>query len=288
MFYLFSCKELFHLGNIIAQSQSGTGKTATFSLAILSRIDPTVQSLQAFILAPTFELAIQIGEVIEKMAKFLLYIRVGYAIRNASTVKAMNPVRGQILTESIIIGTPGTVEDWCYRKRVIDLTRLRICCIDEADAMLATENFHKICIDLMRKVDQSSCEMMLFSATYSDGVMDFARTIIPNPIVLRLKREKQTLDNIRQFYIRCYDQEQKYQAIEQIYAHLIIGQAIIFCRTRSTARALAVRMANQQHSVRELTAALNIDQRASIINQFRERMFNVLISTNVTACGKLN
>ena len=163
-----------------------------------------------------------------------------------------------------------------------------MCCIDEADVMLATENFHKICIDLMRKVDQSSCEMMLFSATYSDGVMDFARTIIPNPIVLRLKREKQTLDNIGQFYIRCYDQEQKYQAIEQIYAHLIIGQAIIFCRTRSTARALAVRMANQQHSVRELTGALNIDQRASIINQFRERMFNVLISTNVTARGKLN
>ena len=111
MFYLFSCKELFHLGNIIAQSQSGTGKTAAFSLAILSRIDPTVQSLQALILAPTFELAIQIGEVIEKMAKFLPYIRVGYAIRNALTVKAMNPVRGQILTEPIIIGTPGTVED---------------------------------------------------------------------------------------------------------------------------------------------------------------------------------
>ncbi|CAF3840549.1 unnamed protein product [Rotaria sp. Silwood1] len=267
--------------NIIAQSQSGTGKTAAFSLAILSRIDPSIPSVQALILAPTFELAIQIGSVIEKMAQFLPYIKIAYAVRNAATTY----VRRQLLSEPIVIGTPGTVEDWCRRQRVIDLSKLRVCCVDEADVMIATEGFQKTCVDIVRSLDPSVCQMMLFSATYSDEVMTFAREIVKDPVVLRLKREKQTLHNIRQFFIRCYDSEQKYHAIEQIYAHLILGQAMIFCRTKATARELAVRMANQQHSVRELTGALDIEQRASVIRQFRDRVFNVLISTNVTARG---
>ncbi|CAF1360075.1 unnamed protein product [Rotaria sordida] len=267
--------------NIIAQSQSGTGKTAAFSLAILSRIDPSIPSVQALILAPTYELAIQIGSVIEQMAQYLSYIKIAYAVRNTTT----QFVRGQLLIEPIVIGTPGTVEDWCRRRRVIDLSQLRVCCVDEADVMIATEGFQKTCVDLVRSAKPSVCQMMLFSATYSDEVMVFAREIVQDPTVLRLKREKQTLNNIRQFFIRCYDLEQKYHAIEQIYAHLILGQAMIFCRTKVTARDLAVRMASQQHSVRELTAALDIDQRASVIRQFRDRVFNVLISTNVTARG---
>ena len=113
------------------------------------------------------------------------------------------------------------------------------------------------------------------------------REIVQNPVVLRLKREKQALQNIRQFFIRCYDPEQKYHAIEQIYASLTVGQAMIFCRTKATARDLNIRMANQGHSVRELTGALDIEQRATIINTFREGVFRVLISTNVTARGKL-
>jgi len=77
----------------------------------------------------------------------------------------------------------------------------------------------------------------------------------------------------------------KYYAIEQIYASLTVGQAMIFCRTKATARDLAIRLANQGHSVRELTAALDIEQRAAVIKQFREGLFRVLISTNVTSRG---
>ncbi|CAF5158035.1 unnamed protein product, partial [Rotaria sp. Silwood1] len=148
--------------------------------------------------------------------------------------------------------------------------------------MITTEGFQKTCVDLVRSLNPSICQMMLFSATYSDEVMAFASEIVKDPVVLRLKREKQTLNNIRQFFIRCYDPEQKYHAIEQIYAYLPLGQAMIFCRTKATARELAVRMASQQHSVRELTGALDIEQRASVIRQFRDRVFNVLISTKVT------
>ncbi len=247
-----------------------------------------MQSPQALILAPTFELAIQIGSVIENMARFLPYIQVAYAVRDPTISKRNNRVRGQLLPEPIVIGTPGTVEDWCHRLRVIDLSKLHICCVDEADVMIATQGFQETCVQLVNGLNIPNCRMMLFSATYSDEVMLFARTIIQDPVVLRLKREKQALSNIRQFFIRCYDPQYKYYAIEQIYAQLTVGQAMIFCRTKATARELAVRMAEQQHSVRELTSALDIEQRAAIINQFREGMFRVLISTNLSARGKLN
>lgn len=220
------------------------------------------------------------------MAQFLPYIQIAYAVRDRTLSKRDNRVRGQLLPEPIVIGTPGTVEDWCRKLRVIDLSQLRICCVDEADVMIATENFRQMCLNVVRDVDRSACQMMLFSATYSDEVMGFAREIVPNPVVLRLKREKQTLVNIEQFFIRCYDQQHKYNAIEQIYAGLTVGQAMIFCRTKATARDLHIKMANEKHSVRELTAALDIEQRASVIKQFRERRFRVLISTNVTARGK--
>ncbi|CAF3303617.1 unnamed protein product [Rotaria socialis] len=270
--------------NLIAQSQSGTGKTAAFSLAILSRIDPSMSIPQALILSPTFELALQIGSVIERMAQYLPYISIAYAVRSSPTLSSTNLVRGQLLPQPIVIGTPGTVEDWCRRRRIIDLSKLRMCCVDEADVMIATEGFQQTCVGLVKGLNPA-CQMMLFSATYSDEVMTFAREIVTQPIVLRLKREKQALNNIRQLFIRCDNPEQKFYAIEQIYSHLVLGQAMFFCRTKATARALAIRMSNEQHSVRELTAALDIEQRASVIRQFRERVFNVLISTNVTARG---
>jgi superfamily II DNA/RNA helicase len=227
-------------------------------------------------------LALQIGSVIERMAQFLPYIQIAYAVRGAQVN------RGQLLTQPIVVGTPGTVEDWCYIRRVINLSTLKICCVDEADVLIATGGFKQTCATLVSKLDPNTCQMMLFSATYSDEVMIFAREIIQNPVVLRLKREKQALKNIRQFYIQCYDPEVKYQAVEQIWASLNIGQAMVFCRTRATARDLAIRMANQNHSVRELTAALDIEQRADIIKNFREGVFRVLISTNVMARGKLS
>lgn len=271
--------------NIIAQSQSGTGKTVAFSVAMISSIDPSIQAPQALILAPTFELALQIGSVIEKMAKYLPYIQIAYAVRDPNVSKRHTRARNQLIPEPVVIGTPGTIDEWSRKLRIINLQQLRMFVVDEADVMIATQGFRSNCVDLVKGLNKSNCQMLLFSATYSDEVMDFAREIVSNPVVLRLKREKQTLNNIRQFYIDCADSEEKYRVIEKIYATLDIGQAMVFCRTKRTAHELAVRMANQQHSVRELTGDLEIEVRAHIIEQFRVGGFRVLISTNVTSRG---
>jgi superfamily II DNA/RNA helicase len=152
--------------------------------------------------------------------------------------------------------------------------------------MIGIGDIQPICVYILSRLNRSNCQMMLFSATYSDEIMVLAHEIVPNPFVLTLKREKQTLVNIRQFFIRCYDKEHKYNAIEQIYASLTVGQAIIFCRTTYTALDLVIRMEMQKHSVREIMSILDIEQREAVIKQFREGVFRVLISTNIAARGK--
>jgi ATP-dependent RNA helicase DDX19/DBP5 len=152
--------------------------------------------------------------------------------------------------------------------------------------MIGVGDVQPICAYILSRLNRSNCQMMLFSATYSDEMIAYAREIVPNPFVLRLRREKQTLANIRQFFIRCYEKEQKYNAIEQVYASLTVGQAMIFCRTKATAFDLVVRMERQKHSVREIMSILDIEQRKAVIKDFREGVFRVLISADSAARGK--
>ncbi|CAF3695144.1 unnamed protein product [Adineta steineri] len=270
--------------NMIAQSQNGTGKTAAFSLATLSRMDPNLDYVQALILSPTFELALQIGKVIENMAKFLPHIKIAYAVRDPTISKRNEYTKGKELNVPIVIGTPGTVEDWCRKMKIIDLKKLRMFVVDEADVMISLPGFSQICINL-KTVMGKDCQTMLFSATYSDEVMDFAKRIIENPVIFRLKREEQSLSNIRQFYIKCNNDEEKYEAVKTIYSSITIGQAMIFCRYKHTAHALALRMINDKHCVELLSSELSVEQRAAVINRFRDGKFRVLVVTNVCARG---
>lgn len=86
------------------------------------------------------------------------------------------------------------------------------------------------------------CQMLLFSATYDRQVMDFAQLIVKNPIIIKLKREQESLDNIKQYYVRCRNQDEKYQAIQNIYGVITIGQAIIFCHVSITSIRLCIGM----------------------------------------------
>jgi superfamily II DNA/RNA helicase len=144
-------------------------------LATLSRIDRKLNHVQALVLAPTFELALQIGHVMETMARFMPYIRIGYAVRDRIVSKRHELVKGRELTVPIVIGTPGTVEDWCQKLHVIDLKKLRLFVVDEADVMISLPGFSQICIDLIKKTVNQDCQTMLFSATYSDEVSCHSR-----------------------------------------------------------------------------------------------------------------
>ncbi|KFM03309.1 ATP-dependent RNA helicase DDX25, partial [Aptenodytes forsteri] len=270
--------------NLIAQSQSGTGKTAAFVLAMLSRVNAAEKYPQCLCLAPTYELALQIGRVIETIGRFCADIKVTYAVRGNRVLQ------GTALEEQIVIGTPGTMLDWCFKRRVVDVKKINMFVLDEADIMIDTQGLSYQSIRIQRALPKG-CQMLLFSATFKETVRAFAVQIISNPIVIKLREEELTLSNIRQYFFVCRSREEKYRALCNIYGSVTIGQAMIFCQVAiltaelTVAAGRVVEMSQDGHQVAILTAELTVAQRAGVIQRFRDGKEKVLIATNVCARG---
>lgn len=262
--------------NMIAQSQSGTGKTAAFVLTMLSRVDQSRKHPQALALAPTLELALQIGEVCTQMAKFSSELGVTYAVRGR---QPQAPVK-----EQIVIGTPGTVIDWITRKRAFDPKKIQVFVLDEADVMISLQGHQDQSIRIQKMLN-SKAQMMLFSATYDQQVMQFAERVIKDAVVIKLKRQEESLDNIRQIYIQCQNEQEKYESLSTIYGVISVAQAMIFCQTRKSAMWLAKKMAEDGHAVAVLTGELAVEQRMAILDRFRSGKEKILVTTNVCARG---
>ncbi|KFO81840.1 ATP-dependent RNA helicase DDX25, partial [Cuculus canorus] len=264
--------------NLIAQSQSGTGKTAAFVLAMLSRVNAAEKYLQCLCLAPTYELALQIGQVVETIGKFCANIKVAYAVRGNQVPQ------GTALEEQIVIGTPGTMLDWCFKRGLVDMKKIKVFVLDEADIMIDMQGLSYQSIRIQRALPKD-CQMLLFSATFKEAVRAFAMRIVSSPIVIKLREDELTLSNIRQYFFICESQEEKYRALCNIYGSITIGQAVIFCPTRRSATWLSVEMSEDGHQVAILTAELSVPQRANVIQRFRDGKEKVLIVTNVCARG---
>ncbi|GAB6019785.1 DEAD-box helicase Dbp80 [Chamberlinius hualienensis] len=265
--------------NMIAQSQSGTGKTAAFVLAMLSRVDSSKNYTQAICLSPTYELAVQTATFMKQMAKFCPDITIRLAVRGEEVA------RGEIVSDHIILGTPGKVMDWANKFRCFDITKIRVFVLDEADVMIAMQGHRDQSIRIHKGLSKNNCQMMFFSATYDPEVMDFAETIVKNAVIIRLKREEESLDNIKQYYVDCKTENDKYNALANIYGSISIGQAIIFCHTRKTASWLSSKMVKDGHAVALISGELEIEQRIAVLNRFRDGKEKVLITTNVLARG---
>lgn len=264
--------------NMIAQSQSGTGKTAAFVLAMISRVDTKLDYPQVLCLSPTYELAVQTGEVAAEMSRFCPDIKLIYAIRGEEVDVHTK------LTQHVIIGTPGKILDWGLKYRVFDMKKIRVFVLDEADVMIATQGHHDQCIRIHKQLSPK-CQMLFFSATYDQEVMQFAMHIVPDPIIIRVEQKKLSLDNIKQYSILCKSDDEKYSAIQNIYGNLSIGQAIIFCHTRKTASWLAGKMSSDGHSVAVLSGELTVSQRLAVLDRYRAGLEKVLITTNVLSRG---
>lgn len=256
------------LQNMIGQSQRGTGKTAAFILASLSRVDTNLKYPHILVLSPTYELALQVGNVAKQMAKFYPNIEFCFAVRGEELS------RGTKISAQSIIGTPGKVFDWAMKFRFFDLKKIKVFVLDEADVMISTQGYQSLRI---HKQLPKTCQMMLFSATYSEDVMNFAEQIVPDRIVIKLKREEGSLDTITQYYIGCRNRDEKFEALTNSYSSISIGQAIIFCDTKKNASYLVGKMSRDGHAVALLSGDLTVEQRIAVLNRFREGKEKVCI-----------
>lgn len=267
--------------NMIAQSQSGTGKTAAFSLTVLSRIDTAKQFPQALILSPTYELALQTASVVKEMGKCITcegrdLIQIG--------TKGNRLERGTKITNPIVIGTPGTVMDWVIKFKFFDPKEIKILVFDEADVMIATQGHKDQSVKIRQRLNKD-VQTLLFSATYEEKVLKFAKAMVKDPNIITLKKEEESLENIKQFYVRATNSDEKIESLYNVYGVLGGGQAIIFCKTRRDASHVATVMNARGYSVALLTGELEVTKRASTIERFRTGLERVLVCTNVIARG---
>lgn len=261
--------------NMIAQSQSGTGKTAAFTLGLLSRIDISENYTQAICVAPSRELARQIMDTVEGIGKYTK-VTTAFAIRESIEKDAK-------VNAQVIVGTPGTILGLIKRKQM-DVSKVKVFVLDEADNMVDAEGLGedsaKIRISL-----PSDAQVLLFSATFNPLVRDFAVKMAPNANRIVLKADELSVDGIKQFYIDCTNEEEKSETLLAIYGLLTIGQSMIFCRTRATADKLGKLLTDEGHVVSVLHGKLESDVRDKVIDDFRDGKVKVIITTNVIARG---
>lgn len=261
--------------NMIGQSQSGTGKTAAFSLTMLSRVDPSINGVQAICLAPARELARQTLDVVETMGKY-----------TGITTQLIVPnvvERNTKINANILVGTPGTVLDFIRRKQ-IDVSKLAVFVLDEADNMLDQQGLGDQCVRVKKFLPKTT-QLVIFSATFPDQVRKYAEKFVPNANQLTLKQEELNVDAIKQLYMDCNDEDHKFEVLNELYGLLTIGSSIIFVAKKQTANVLYKKLKDEGHQVSILHSDLETSDRDKLIDDFRFGRSKVLITTNVLSRG---
>uniref|UniRef100_A0A2K5CT07 RNA helicase n=1 Tax=Aotus nancymaae TaxID=37293 RepID=A0A2K5CT07_AOTNA len=215
-------------------------------------------------LSPTYELALQTEKAIEQRGTFYPSAE---ELKLACAVRGNKLERVQKISEQIVIGTPGTVLDWCSKLKFIDPKKIKVFVLDEADVMIATQGHQDQSIRIQRMLPRNH------------SVLKFAQKVVPDPNVIKLKHEEETLDTIKQCYVLCSSRDETFQPPHTI------AQAMIFCHTRKTASWLAAELSKEGHQVALLSGEMMVEQRAAVIEHFREGKEKVLVTTNVCTRG---
>jgi len=262
----------------IAQAQSGTGKTATFSISVLQSINLTHKSTQALILAPTRELAQQIQKVVRALGDFL----------NVSSHACIGGtlVRDDISTlrvgVQIVVGTPGRVFDMVNRQCMV-LESVKLFVLDEADEMLS-RGFKDQIYDIFQHLPPK-VQVCLFSATMPPEILDISHKFMRDPVRILVKKDELTLEGIKQFYVAVDKEEWKFETLCDLYETLTITQAIIYCNTRRKVDWLTDKMGQRDFTVSSMHGDMTGQERELIMKEFRSGSSRVLITTDLLARG---
>ncbi|OTF82660.1 DEAD box ATP-dependent RNA helicase I-like protein, partial [Euroglyphus maynei] len=264
--------------DVIAQAQSGTGKTATFSIGVLQSIDIQTRETQALILSPTRELALQIQKVILALGEFM-------------NVQCHACIGGRTLGEDIrkldygqhvVAGTPGRVFDM-IRRRNLRTRSIKLLVLDEADEML-NKGFKEQIYDVYRFLPPYT-QVVLLSATLPHEILEITSKFMTDPIRILVKRDELTLEGIKQFFVAVEHEEWKFDTLCDLYDTLTITQAVIFCSTKRKVDWLTEKMKEANFTVSSMHGDMPQKERDSIMKEFRQGKSRVLITTDVWARG---
>jgi len=264
--------------DVIAQSQSGTGKTAVFSIASLQSIDMSTTDTQVLILSPTRELAEQSQKVILALGDYMS-VQCHACIGGKSIGE---DIRRLDYGVQIVSGTPGRVFDM-IRRRHLQTKTLKMFIIDEADEML-NQGFKEQIYDIYRYLPPE-IQVVLLSATMPQEILDMTRKFMNKPIRVLVKRDELTLDGIKQFFVAVEKEEWKFDTLCDLYDTLTITQAVIFCNTKRKVDWLTAKMREANFTVSAMHGDMRQVERDAIMKEFRAGGSRVLIATDVWGRG---
>jgi len=266
--------------DIIAQAQSGTGKTASFTIGTLSHINTGYEYTQAIILAPTRELATQITNVFQSISCMMTNIRIKTIIGGTSILKDLDDIKFN--PPHIVVGCPGRVNDM-IRRQYIDGRKIKILVIDEADEMLS-QGFLEQIKNIISQLNLRT-QIALFSATLPSNICEITYKFMQNPINIIVKAESLTLEGIKQFYIAINNDKEKYLTLKDIYHLISVSQCIIYCNSVNRVIELYNSMKDDNFPVSCIHSNMDKNERQESFNEFKCGSSRVLISSDITARG---
>ncbi len=264
--------------DVIGQAQTGTGKTAAFGIATLERVDPKNKGLQAIILCPTRELAIQVSEELKNLSKYKKGIRILPVYGGQPIGRQIKALKAGV---QIVIGTPGRVMDHLER-RTLRVGGIKIIILDEADEMLDM-GFRDDIETIVKKIPEQR-QTILFSATMPKAILKLTKRYQNNPQLIKLVHKEMTVPDVEQFFV-----EVKQQARTEVMSRLIdlydLKLSLVFCNTKKRVDELVERLKARGYLADGLHGDMQQNQRDRVMSTFRRGEIDILVATDVAARG---
>ena len=263
--------------DLLAQAQTGTGKTAAFAIPVLERVDPGLKRPQALVVVPTRELAVQVTREFGGLGKY----RHAHEVAIYGGVSYTPQERALQRGATIVVGTPGRLLDHIERG-TLDLSALGVVILDEADRLLDM-GFAPEVRRLLRRCPTER-QTALFSATLAREVKDLAFTFTKDPVQIAIQPENQNIDTIEQIYVEVLDVD-KVRVLEELLKKYEIDQVLVFRHTKRGVDKLVETLKRRGHDVAALHGDLTQRERERTLDGFRDGTLPMLVATNVAARG---
>ena len=264
--------------DMIGQAQTGTGKTAAFGIPLLQKIDPENKKLQAIVLLPTRELAIQVAEEIRRLAKFMHGIKVLPVYGGQDIVRQIRSLKDGV---QVVIGTPGRVMDH-MRRKTIRVDHVHTAVLDEADEML-NMGFLEDMETILSQLPQTR-QTVMFSATMPPAIADIARKFLQDPVMVRVVKKELTVPKVTQYYYEVKPKN-KVEVLCRLLDLYSPKLSVVFCNTKKGVDELVLALQGRGYFAEGLHGDLKQEQRDRVMNGFRNGRTEVLVATDVAARG---
>jgi len=273
-------KPLMDGKDIIGQAQSGTGKTATFTIGALTHVKVEDNTTQVLVLSPTRELSIQTATVMKMVGVMMTGLRVQTLVGGSSIDEDASNLKNNV--PHVIAGCPGRVYDMMRRNHIVS-KNIKLIIMDEADEMLST-GFKEQVYNILQNL-KNDVQVALFSATLPDYIHPITSKFMRNPVKIYVKAEQLTLEGISQYYVAVEDDMQKYDTLKDLYSFFSVSQCIIYANSVKRVSDLYDAMIEDGFPVCRIHSNMEKKDRDQAFVDFKTGRYRVLISSNVTSRG---